>query len=325
MLSPIRKHARSLAAIVCSGVLCLGFLGLSPAQASHKAPAFKIYWQMNWTNGVTVKAPTAAQLAACGIEQVPLITESMIFGSTMPRYHQPLDLAGAPLKAATRKIADATPANRLVALNVEKQGWMIKLGDPAAAQKADQYTRLMRHLRSQPAIKAKGTLLGYFGQAPINDYFGYITGRSQVASNLATNTSAMRIAAASAVLFPQMYTRYRETGSKGWIARAEGIMRLIRKDWQPKIGKKPVYPYLWPQYHDRASDPKIRKKLLGKGVFRTQLETLKRLGADGVVIWGTLGEDGSGLKRARWEKDMDWWVEAKQFMKANGYPGCAVR
>ncbi|WP_159717879.1 hypothetical protein [Geminicoccus flavidas] len=280
---------------------------------------------MSWTNGATAKAPTAAQLRACGIEQVPLITESAIFGSAMPRYHQPLDLAGAQLKTATRTIANATPASKLVVLNVEKQGWMIKLGDPAAARKADQYTRLMTHFRNQAAIKTKGTLLGYFGQAPINDYFGYINGRGQVPANLATNTFAMRIAAASAVLFPQMYTRYRETGSKGWIARAEGIMRLIRQDWQPKIGKKPVYPYLWPQYHDFASDPKIRKKLVDKGVFLTQLQTLKRLGADGIVIWGTLGADGSGHKRARWEKDMNWWVEAKQFMKANGYPACSIR
>jgi hypothetical protein len=314
--------------LVRIGVLCLGLLGCAPAFASHQqatTPKFRIFWQMSWADGVTAKAPTAAQLKACGIEQVPLVTETTIFGSKMPRYHQALDLAGAQIKSATAKIAAATPASRMVVLNVEKQGWMIKPGDPQAARKAQQYTQLIDHFRRQPAIRTKGTLLGYFGAAPINDYFGYIAGRGQVAQNLATNSFAKQIAQASDVLFPQMYTRYRETGSKGWVAKAEGVMRLIRQDWQPQIGKKPVYPYLWPQYHDYASDVAIRKKLVDKGVFLTQLQTLQRLGADGAVIWGTLGADGSGYKRLRWEKDMAWWVEAKQFMKANGYPGCSVR
>ncbi|WP_051328660.1 hypothetical protein [Geminicoccus roseus] len=320
--------ARIRAAASCLGLAaCLGVLAMAPAKASHQpaTPKFKIFYQMSWANGTTAKAPTAEQLRACGIETVPLITESVIFGSSMPRYHEPLDLAGARMKYATDKIAAATPPAKLVVLNVEKQGWMIQRGDPQAARKSEQYATLIAHFRRQPAIRAKGTLLGYFGEAPINDYFGYIAGRSQVPSTMQTNSFTRKIAQNADVLFPQMYTRYRESGSKGWIARAEGIMRLIREDWQPAIGRKPVYAYLWPQYHDYASDPAIRKKLLDKGVFATQLATLQRLGADGAVIWGTLGADGSGFKRARWEKDMDWWVETKAFIRANGYPACSIR
>lgn len=316
---PGRRTVFGIAAV------CLGLAAMASAEARHQPvkPPFRIFYQMSWMDGTTARAPSTAQLEACGIERVPLISEGAIFGSAMPRHDAPLDLTGARLKQATDTIAKATPPSRLVVLNVEKQGWMIKRADHQAARKSQQYATLMTHFRSQPAIRAKGTLLGYFGEAPINDYFGYIAGRSQVPYNLATNSFARRIAQASDVLFPQMYTRYRESGSKGWIARAEGIMRLIRQDWEKQVGRKPVYPYLWPQYHDFASDRAIRKALVDKGVFATQLETLKRLGADGVVLWGTLGTDGA--RRARWEKDMAWWVETKAFMRANGYPACAIR
>jgi len=102
-------------------------------------------------------------------------------------------------------------------------------------------------------------------------------------------------------------------------------LTLIQEEWQPLIGERPVYPYLWPQYHGFASDTAIRRKLVEQGVFRTQLETLKRLGADGVVIWGTLGAEEAGERRARWAADMDWWVETKQFMAAEGYSEYMVR
>ena len=326
MAASLGERWRKLAWTVTVG---LGLLAAGPAVAGEgdatAGPPFRILWQMSWLDGETAAAPTAEELAACGIEPIPLITEGAIFGNAMPRYDQPLDLNAPALRAATDKIAAAAPAGGMVVLNVEKRGWMIKSGDPGAVRKADQYIRLIEHFRAQPAIQAKGLQLGYFGEAPINDYFGYIPGRGQVPATRATNWVTLHIARASDVLFPQMYTRYREPGSRSWIARAEGMMALIRDEWQPLIGERPVYPYLWPQYHDFASDLAIRRKLVEKGVFLTQLETLKRLGADGVVIWGTLGVEEAGERRARWAADMDWWVETKQFMAAEGYPECLVR
>jgi hypothetical protein len=135
-----QEHRRPYSMLGC---LCLGMVAISPAAASHQprvpTPApFKIFYQMSWADGVTAKAPTLQQLQACGLEHVPLVTEPVIFGEAMPRYNQPLNLDAPQLKTAARRIVEVTPPSKLVVLNVEKQGWMIKYGDPYAAIKADK-------------------------------------------------------------------------------------------------------------------------------------------------------------------------------------------
>ena len=63
----------------------------------------------------------------------------------------------------------------------------------------------------------------------------------------------------------------------------EKLQSLIAKAHQIAPGK-PVYPYLWAQYHEGA--PKALEFLDGD-YMKFQLETARDCGADGVVMWSS--------------------------------------
>jgi hypothetical protein len=99
------------------------------------------------------------------------------------------------------------------------------------------------------------------------------------------------------VILPSLYTFYED--QNGWEINAVDQIREARQ-----YGK-PVYVYLWPQFHDSSHRA---FQYIEKEYWRRQLELCRRE-ADGVVIWGG--------NQQTWDENALWWQETLKFMRIN--------
>jgi len=145
---------------------------------------------------------------------------------------------------------------------------------------------------------APGHLVGFYGHGLFPEEPG---------KEYAAETKEL-IAAVDA-FFPSMYVHGKQTASQ-W---QEKLQFLTRQAHEIAPGK-PVYPYVWPQYHEGG--PKALEFVDGD-YMKFQLETAQAAGVDGVVFW-------SGGKPA-WTTagNNTPWLQALQKFMA-GKPVCAT-
>jgi hypothetical protein len=106
-------------------------------------------------------------------------------------------------------------------------------------------------------------------------------------------------------LFPSLYTFYPD--QNGWVRYATENLRQARRI----AAGKPVYCFLWPQYHDSAAAPFA---ILPGDYWNKELQTCRKL-ADGIVIWGGYTTKGGGFKQLPWDDTAPWWKATLAFMK----------
>jgi len=296
------------------------------AAAATTVPApkpFRLYYNFTFAN-------QPQGLDKCGLTRLPLLTASYFFKGGKIR--DEIDTAYIDSKLEAIRKAAAGSADRLAAVNVEGS-WSIKRTDQPAVvrQKTDRYIALHRYLKQKLGT---GLRYGIYGEAPVKDFFGY---QSSYFGNPASmqyaeflqappllaraNAEASRLGEAVDALFPAYYVNwYDDVGATAearrkktlevWTTMVQRSMKLALQ-W-----KKPVYPFIWMQFHNKLNQPALANKLLPRRYFGHQLDTLKKQGASGVVIWGTLGPNGTG--RATFDRNADWWREYLAFAKANG-------
>jgi len=134
---------------------------------------------------------------------------------------------------------------------------------------------------------APGHLVGYYGHGLFPEEPG---------KEYAAETRDL-IAAVDA-FFPSMYVHGSQTRAQ-WTEKMQYLMQQAREI----APGKPVYPYLWPQYHEGG--PKALEFVDGN-YWKYQLETVHNFGADGVILW-------SGTQA--W-KDAPWWQVTLRFVAA---------
>lgn len=99
-------------------------------------------------------------------------------------------------------------------------------------------------------------------------------------------------------VFLSLYTSYEDRNS--WLKYAIANIKEARKI----ADNKPVYVFLWPQYHTHSQDDGAR--YIGDDYWKLELETAK-LYADGIVIWGGYNQ--------QWDENAGWWKITEDFMK----------
>ena len=153
---------------------------------------------------------------------------------------------------------------------------------------------------------APGLSVGYYGAPPIRDYWRAITNTSsrERQSWMAENDQLRSLAGAVDVFFPSLYTFYPD--QSGWKKYAIAQIEEARR----YASGKPVYVFLWPQYHD--SNLTLGGRYLPTDYWLLELETAKEY-ADGMVIWGGWGSDN---RPAKWDENAAWWKVTKEFMKS---------
>jgi hypothetical protein len=109
-------------------------------------------------------------------------------------------------------------------------------------------------------------------------------------------------------IYPSLYTFYPD--QDGWLKYALANISEARR-----YGK-PVYVFLWPQYHE--SDPAVAWRFIPADYWRLELETAKQY-ADGIVIWGGWQYSGKRLNwLLEWDDTAPWWIETQDFMADHG-------
>lgn len=115
---------------------------------------------------------------------------------------------------------------------------------------------------------APGHLVGYYGHG----LFPQEPGKQYAAET-------KKLIAAVDAFFPSLYVHGNQTAAQ-WKEKLQSLVAKARKI----APGKPVYPYLWPQYHEAS--PKAPKFVSGE-YMKFQLQTARDCGADGVVIWSS--------------------------------------
>jgi uncharacterized protein len=117
-------------------------------------------------------------------------------------------------------------------------------------------------------------------------------------------------------LFPSLYTYYsHDTESandiqNGWQSEAFAVIAEAKK-----LGK-PIYPFLWPQFHDTGTYHDFR--YIPNFDWQEELRFV-RYYADGVVIWGT-----GGYLHEDWNPNAPWWqsvLDLANSLANKGTPG----
>ncbi|MBA5867060.1 MAG: hypothetical protein GDA67_10260 [Nitrospira sp. CR1.3] len=152
---------------------------------------------------------------------------------------------------------------------------------------------------------ASNVSVGYYGSPPIRDYWRAIRHKTsrEYQAWMDENDQLRPLASAVDVFFPSLYTFYPD--QTGWKTYAVAQIEEARRYGNGK----PVYVFLWPQYHD--SNRQLGGQYLPDDYWLLQLRTAKEH-ADGIVIWGGWGGNN---RPAGWDEHAPWWKVTKGFMK----------
>jgi hypothetical protein len=119
----------------------------------------------------------------------------------------------------------------------------------------------------------------------------------------AHGTETKALAEAVDAFFPEAYTF--GDNRQQW----KGHLEHYIKHAHSMAPGKPVYPYIWPQYHHGTAKS---WKLINGDYWLFQLETARDCGANGVVLWGA--KELRKVKQPVWKDDAPWWQSTLKFM-----------
>jgi len=109
----------------------------------------------------------------------------------------------------------------------------------------------------------------------------------------------------SNVVFPAYYSH--SSNYSEWESMVRNSVNAIRK-----MGDKPIYAFIWPQYNNVPSKHNLGFTFVDNVTWRKQLELIYKL-CDGAVIW-THYNDKDGNK-IHFDKNMPWFKETLKFIK----------
>lgn len=136
--------------------------------------------------------------------------------------------------------------------------------------------------------------IGFYGMVPVREYWAPVNDdRASLRKWRESNIRLEPLAAAVDVIFPSLYAFYDRP--EQWRTYAQSNIA------EAYLYGKPVYPFLWPQYHGS-------RDTIAADFWRVQLETVYQA-ADGLVIWSP------ARGRPKWNPDAPWWLETVDFLK----------
>ncbi|MER8595866.1 hypothetical protein NKH33_30735 [Mesorhizobium sp. M1182] len=188
-------------------------------------------------------------------------------------------------------------------LNIDIEIW--PLSGPDQASSIAKYQKTLSAFRkADPGVK-----VGLYSVLPVRDYWRAIgvqgpaaldewkQQNTDIASSLIPHVDA---------LFPSLYTFYDD--KDGWVAYAQANLSEARRISQGK----PVYCFLWPQFHKSLPGKNTTRPFLPGDYWYTELDTCRRL-ADGIVIWGTM-RGGPSYGPEKWDEKAEWWQATLKFL-----------
>jgi Concanavalin A-like lectin/glucanases superfamily len=207
-------------------------------------------------------------------------------------------VCGPSEEATTRAVADtiwASGYRGAVTLDVECQALDIRFASTATVDAG-----LAQHLEIQGWFRNQqpGLSTGYYYQPPISDIRG--SDLTDPTALQEANDYLASLTAQANVLVPQAYNF--DDDYAFW----DAAMRLKVQEARRIGGMKPVYVFIWPEFHDQGP-PNLAGTPLPKERWHNQLYLLYSLGVDGIILWG-------GYQHA-WNDQAGWWQATKEFLR----------
>ena len=260
------------------------------------------------------------------LAQVPLVERPFVMFDAMDYFHKPdTTVYGIrPItliypesfgpdwyKQADGRLPDIV-AVQAVAREAQQKGseivldiehWPLK-GSPDSVR--DSLTKYMTVLEWFRAAAPPRWPIGYYGAPPIVDY-GRALRRIPdplYLSWMAENDQIRPLADAVDAFFPSIYTF--DAKQADWKKYAIAQIAEARRNGNGK----PVYVFMWPQYHESATPASLVHTYLPADYWLLQLQTARDY-ADGIVLWGN---------RSEWVPNAPWWNATIAFMKNGAKP-----
>jgi hypothetical protein len=176
---------------------------------------------------------------------------------------------------------------------IDIEAWPF-LGVPTSTRDAS----IAKLARAAELVRARRPTLqiGIFGSPPAGTYWPLV--RSDPAGYtewLAANRAMAPLAEKVDFIFPCLYTVYADRHD--WLTFAGATLKEARQY------AKPVYPFVWFEYHD--SNWLLRGREIDNAAWEEELLFIKSQ-ADGLVIWGGVGE--------HWSESARWWQSAVRLL-----------
>lgn len=186
-------------------------------------------------------------------------------------------------------------------LVIDIERWPLKGGAADVQSTVGRFASVLAWVKNE----IPGVRIGVYGTVPLPDYWRAIRDpRSpEYRSWQRDNDQLEDLVAQVDALFPSLYTFYPDR--QGWVTYAIAQLTEAKR----KANGKPVYAFLWPQYHE--SNRLLGLRRLDPDYWELELKTVYQY-ADGVVIWGGWGDKGPEL----WDEDAPWWQVTKRFLAA---------
>lgn len=264
-------------------LFCLGSICCNPVWAQLSKSKFVVVQSMHYKGGVDV--------SEFGVVRNPIIYES----SLLPSKASDQLVRGADFDAL---VAGLEKGPLPTVIDIER--WSIYTESEIDRTKnKEKFLEVLKRIHgARPEI-----LLGFYGVIPERTYWpivdkNKIEERKKWArlNDKAVSDFAQYVDA----IYPSLYTFYEDQA--GWRIYAEETLKAARK-----FGK-PVYCYLWPQYH--SSNLKLHGEYLPVAYWQMELETCYQH-SDGIVIWNYEPD-------APWNPHAPWWQQTLKFLNAHG-------
>jgi hypothetical protein len=229
-------------------------------------------------------------LSGRGFHPIQLINETSIFTSTTVKTP---DTA----KIRTLALQSSTQPSIPVVLDIEAWSYSNLLLDSTIGMFL-AVIKTFKQYDSGP--------MGFYGVVPNDAYsWGNIEplGSAHYIAWQELNGELSPVADQIELFFPSFYTDDNDTVS--WNSFVTSTLSELKK----YHGSKPVYAFLWPQYHDGTPN---QYQYLDSLVWRYELETLYPL-VDGVVIWSS-SKTLPGVSSV-WNESWPWWQVTQEFIE----------
>ena len=272
------------------GLIVIGVMGRDVAEAAE------------------VEGPSAGQrpfivFDATLYKDKPSFSDYPVLRPITVLYEWPLFLTGQsstgmPSEQKVRSVVKELGAgSEPVVLDIER--WPLKGDAQAVKTSVSKLLTVLSWIKDEmPHAK-----IGTYGTVPLPDYWRAIRGQTNAEFQVwqQDNDRLDELLPHMDALYPSIYTFYSDR--QGWVTYAIAQIGEARR----KAKGKPVYAFLWPQYHE--SNHLIGLKPIEPDYWELQLNTVFQY-ADGVVIWGGWGKH----EPESWNENAPWWQVTKRFM-----------
>jgi hypothetical protein len=258
-------------------------------QIPGKNKEFKIYESLGFSNKPDL-------LKEFGIQYLPIYGKSHFWGKTIPNDSIPNEIRIKQLAKNTYE-----NGNTLISLDIEH--WPLTNANKKVIESSrDKYIQVAKTFKEN----AQGIQIGFYSTLPIRNYRVPVSAKGQETYEIQKwrleNDNLQALADHVDVIMPSLYTF--KDDPESWIIYARENLKEAKK-----YGK-PVYVFLWPQYH--SSNRWKRDKSIDGDFWALQLKTVYEY-ADGVIIWSPK------INPKKWDSNSAWWIKTVQFMTEIGY------